>query len=57
MKHFINEVGRGIAPSIQIAKKNIQKGHPMWSQWYGRYSLSKSSWQKMRLILQNGEYR
>lgn len=57
MKHWMNAVGYGIPTQIHLAKKYIQKGDHVWAQWYGRYSLDKSTWAKMRLIIQNGERR
>ena len=57
MKYWINAVGYGLPMQVHLAKKYIQKGHPMWNQWYGRYSLSKSTWAKLRLIMRNGERR
>lgn len=57
MKYWINAVGYGIPPTIQLAKNHIYKGSPLFAQWYGRYSLKKSSIAKMLLIIQNGERR
>lgn len=56
MKDWIDAVGYGLPACIQLSKTDIYKGNPLWAVWYGRFSLSKSSWQKMRLILQNGNY-
>lgn len=57
MKYWMNAIGYGIPSSIQLTKIHIYKGNPMYAQWYGRYSLNKSSISKMLLILWNGERR
>lgn len=57
MKHWINAVGKGLPAWVQLSKNDIYKGDPLYAQWYGRYSLKKSTWQKMRLIIKNGERR
>jgi len=54
MDRFINNVGRGVIPSIQIMNNRILKGSPLFKQWYGRYALKGGLWHKLKLIIHNG---
>lgn len=54
MRDFINNVGRGIVPTIDLMNQRIYKGSPLYKQWYGRYSLDGKLWRKIKLTIENG---
>lgn len=54
VKDFINNVGRGVVPTIDLMNQRIYKGSPLYKQWYGRYALDGKLWRKIKLTLENG---
>jgi hypothetical protein len=54
VKEFINNVGRGVVPTIDLMNQRIYKGSPLYKQWYGRYALDGKLWRKIKLTLENG---
>jgi hypothetical protein len=54
VKEFINNVGRGVVPTISLMNQRIYKGSPLYKQWYGRYALDGKLWRKIKLTLENG---
>jgi len=54
MDTFMNNVGRGITPTIFLMNQRIYKGSPLYKQWYGRYALDGKFWRKLKLAIYNG---
>ncbi len=54
MKYYINSIGYAIPQMVRTMKTKEAKGHPLYSQWYGRHSKSKGFFKTLKLILQNG---
>jgi len=54
MKYWMNSIGYAIPQMIRTMKTIEATGSPLFSQWYGRHSLSKGFFKTIKLILKNG---
>ena len=53
----MNAVGYALPTTIRIMHHQRLKGSPLFSLWYGRYSLKVGFWKQIRLLYQNGYSR
>lgn len=54
MKYWINATGYAIPQMIRTMRTIEAKKSPLYSTWYGRYSLGTGLFKTLKLILQNG---